>query len=359
MEIFAAAASYAAYQTSNVLLSPLIVGWGAYLADKAIRNNIQRECPIRLPAARIHEWNSLFPNNRSFFDELSTVENSHWHWANLTNQAPALELIAKSMNSWGRDIVESAPPNLLHRVTESWKWGSDAHPYGNLRSSHLVLPPARGMLLVGPEGAGKRHVAQGLAALLFDHCWEPSEDEDSAERTRQPVLQILAEDHGDWPGDRDGLDRRNGGLDGLHSAKKKIVDHIQIREGLGSVVIVHHMEHLTNSLLEEFSEVLSGKSNNLSYDSSDGKVEAACDGVLFIFTSKRVGTRRIMQEIQDSGGIDELDYDSMVSSIRREVENFPGKNFADVSHSISCTFSHLFANQLDYINEHFPQFVAM
>mmetsp|Transcript_24561 Transcript_24561/g.47554 ORF Transcript_24561/g.47554 Transcript_24561/m.47554 type:complete len:463 (+) Transcript_24561:367-1755(+) len=331
MEVFAAVAPYGevltqAYQTSNVFLPSVIVGWGAFLAHKVMSNNLPRECPIRIPAARIHEWNSPSLTNRTFFDELSFIENSHWHWANLTCQAPALELIAKSIDTWGSDIVESAPPNLIHRVTESWKRGRAAHPYGNLRSSDLILPPARGMLLVGPEGAGKRHIAQGLAALLFDHCWEPSEEEDSSERNRQPVLLILADDHVHWSND--------DGLDNLHPVTKEIVDHVKVHEGLGSVVIVHHIEHLPDSIFEVLSEVMSGKSNNLSYDSFGEKVEAVCDGTLFIFTSKRLGTRRMMQEIQDSAGIDDLDYDSLVSSIRREVEKLSGRKFIDSLSSV-------------------------
>jgi len=182
------------------------------------------------------------------------------------------------------------------------------------------------MLLVGPEGAGKRHIAQGLAALLFDHCWEPSEEEDSSERNRQPVLLILADDHVHWSND--------DGLDNLHPVTKEIVDHMKVHEGLGSVVIVHHIEHLPDSIFEVLSEVMSGKSNNLSYDSFGEKVEAVCDGTLFIFTSKRLGTRRMMQEIQDSAGIDDLDYDSLVSSIRREVEKLSGRKFIDSLSSV-------------------------
>ena len=107
------------------------------------------------------------------------------------------------------------------------------------------------------------------------------------------------------------------------SMKESIVNHIQRREGLGSVVILHHIELMPPTIVSEISQVLNGKSHSLIFQSLDNEqlVEANCNGTVFIMTSKAWGTTSIIRHVVHNNGWNVLrSRDSLTSSIRQEVD---------------------------------------
>lgn len=228
--------------------------------------------------------------------------------------------------------MKTASATIVHRMASCWRLGAKRYYDNHLLSSAVILPSAIAMLLVGPEGTGKFYIAKRVASVLFDHCDQSLWSGNSSELMRQPILEIFAEDYfGSSSIGEDDIDPVEG-LEGLDPLKPMMIDHLKKREGFGSAIILHHIEHLPISLLSDISEVLSGKTNILSYTSRDGEVvEAVCDGTLFLFTSKDWGTRSILREVQIHGGIDRSSRDSVISSIRHEVGKTTGNEFERVS----------------------------
>ena len=78
-----------------------------------------------------------------------------------------------------------------------------------------------------------------------------------------------------------------------------LVNHIRSRDGLGSVIIIHHIESLPAQVLSEIAQVVNGKSSTLSYGTFDDKlVEASCNGTVFIMTSRQWGTNSLFHHIE-------------------------------------------------------------
>ncbi len=324
-------------------------------------------CSIRLPAARniqLHLPRGVTPHPGSalgttIFEGLSTDEAISQFGVRLPSQSLAVTLIAEGIDSWGRDIVASAPAPLVHLMATGWKSDDSGNSNIKIPSSELFLPPATAILLVGPEGVGKLHLSRSVARLLLGHCTAFDQNEVLScqcyredyptcsqsggnictETTLQSnatvgfpvdgVLEILAEDYAHFS-DNDIRDHRSE-IEGSSQLRRRIVEHIRYRESLGSVIIIQHVEHFPVSLLSDIFRVLSGKSYTLSYNASGGAVEASCNGTLFLFTSKQWGTRSIFREIQRNGGMARLHREQLISSIRREVISHTNLQMSKVS----------------------------
>lgn len=325
-------------------------------------------CFIRLPAARntqLHLPRGAIPPTRSafnniIFEGLSTDEAINQFGVQLPPQSLAVKLIAEGVNSWGRDIFASASAPLVHLLATGWRSDNKRNSKDKTSSSELMFPPATGMLLVGPEGVGKLHLSRSVARVLLDHCsafdqnevlnhqshrdddpscLDYSEENTCSGTTLQSiatvgssldgVLEILAEDYAHLSAndiiDRGDEDERSSRL------RRQIVEHIRIRESVGSVIIIQHIEDFPIPLLSDISKVLSGKSNTLSYNTSEGTVKATCNGALFLFTSRKWGSRSIFRQIQMNDGIAGLHRERLISSIRREVDSQTDMQLSNVS----------------------------
>jgi len=259
----------------------------------------------------------------------------------LPSQNMALQLIARGIDSWGESMVEditttftttasSSSVEVVHRMASFMMMrmghrasssataatissSSSSSNSGNGRNKEndvgvtlqeWMLPPAKGFLFVGPAGVGKLHVAQHVADWFFAHCNSNNNnssnksgggsdksctDDDDSDEMRNPVLQIIG-------GDDDKTIRRN------------IIQHIQHRKGLGSVIIIHHIEQLhDNGLLSDIVKVLNGNANTIPYSNDDDDVdeknqEVSCNGTIFLLTSEQWGTKRMFQMIQRNKG---------------------------------------------------------
>jgi len=323
-------------------------------------------CFIRLPAARntqFHLPRGAIPPARSafnsiIFEGLSIDEAINQFGAQLPPQSLAVKLIAEGINSWGRDILASASAPLVHLLATGWRSDNKRNSNDKIPSSELILPPATGMLLVGPEGVGKLHLSRSVAHVLLDHCAAFDQNELlNHQRHREDfpscsdysrgitcsgttlqsiatvgssldgVLEILAEDYAHLA-NNDIIDQ--GDEDERSSrVRRRIVEHIRIRESLGSVIIIQHIENFPISLLSDITKVLSGKSYTLSYNTSEGTVEATCNGVLFLFTSRKWGSRSIFRQIQMKDGITGLHREHLISSVRREVNSHTDMQFSN------------------------------
>ena len=333
-----------------------------------IRVNKERvACPIRIQAA----WNrhTLLPrgvaNNNNNNDDgdgtimegFSTEESLRQQLASLPSQNIALQQIAQGIDSWGESMVEdnTYSVDVLHGMARFMtRMGMDTDSIASSSSSssttHSVvqhecpshhdtidhcdvndkenvtlkwmLPPAKGFLFVGPAGVGKLHVAQHLANWFFAHCKGNSErsdascssdydDVDNKEKMRNPVLEIIAGDN---------MSELEGG--GGVSRRRSIIEHIQRRKGLGSVIIIHHIEHLgDDGLLSDIFKVLNGHTNTLPYVHDDNDEAASCDGTVFLLTTEQWGTKRIFQMIQQNDGLENLPREGLLSAIRWEVDS--------------------------------------
>lgn len=204
----------------------------------------------------------------------------------LSPQNMALKIIAERIDAWELS-AQSSTSSVDSSVDEDASW-------------HYILPPAIGFLLVGPEGVGKMRIARQLAHynMLREDC---SDDTSWS----HGVLEVSVV----------------SGLERAHSTKQLIVDHIRSREGLGSVIIVHHIETIPGPLLADIAHIIRGKYHSISYQTSNNLVDASCRGTVFIMTSRRWGTSSIFQIIKQNGGLSRLRSESLVKTIRREVED--------------------------------------
>ena len=112
-----------------------------------------------------------------------------------------------------------------------------------------------------------------------------------------------------------------GDLERSQSITEKIVNHLNSRDGLGSVIIIHHIESMPMQTISEILDVLSGKHHSLSYQASIDAVEASCNGTVFVMTSRQFGTNSIFQVIKQNGGLNRMSKESLVESIRRDVDD--------------------------------------
>ena len=243
----------------------------------------------------------------------------------LSPQNLALKVISERMDTWGNDLVELAPVTLLRQMSSAME--SSVRRSSNDESSFLIdketlsewiLPPAIGFFVVGSAGVGKLTIAHRLAHLLLGHCLDgkaSSEQHDNIDG----VLEVgMSEQDDDNDNDPIRHEERT------HSMKERIVNHIQRREGLGSVAILHHIESTPPMVVSEFSQVLNGKSHSLSFQSLDNElVEANCNGTVFIMTSNVWGTNSIIQHLVQNNGWNVLrSRDSLISSIHQEVNSY-------------------------------------
>ena len=251
------------------------------------------ELPICLHAAPDNRKTWSARCGTAYRDDTSTSESAVDSWStedylrqtigtSLSPQNMALKIIAKRLDTWGLLSVEEAQASA------------------SSGDSSLVLPPAIGFLLVGPEGVGKMRTARRLEHyLLAGHC----SNETSLSRGD---LEVLVEP---------------GNVERAQSMKEMIVDHIRSRGGLGSVIIIHHIESMPVPFVTEISQVISGKFHSLSYQTPENLVEASCNGTVFVMTSRQWGTKSIFQTIQQNGGLNRLSRETLIKSIRREVED--------------------------------------
>ena len=192
-----------------------------------------------------------------------------------------------------------------------------------------ILPPAKGFLLVGSEGVGKLHIARRLAKLLLGHCSKPSSISD-------------VPNNGDIDQELEGLLVINAGEyeDLFQSAiMELLVNHIHSRDGLGSVIIIHHIESLPAQVIHEIVQVVNGESSTLSYGTSDDKlVETSCNGTVFIITSMQWGTNSLFQHIEQYNGSKGLhrNRESLIYSIRDEVVSHLDSSNKFASVSVHC-----------------------
>jgi hypothetical protein len=302
------------------------------------------------------------------------------------SQTLALQIIAGGIDSWGQDLIENASVDTVQLMATSVMKRTASSPSSSLNSNvqnhhhhhhddaasiincenngndisssstsscsannnennaatllEWILPPAKGFLFVGPAGVGKLHVAQRVADWFFAHCnnrdisssssrssiqssWPDDDDDDDdneMRKTNHPVLQILA----------------TGGIhDDSTTAKtrRSIIQHLQRRKGLGSVIIIHHIENLDDSLLSDIVHVLNGDANTIpNCADDDGKIdydkiddELSSDGTVFLLTSEQWGTKRIFQMIQRNNGLTSEGLlpmnEGLLSGIRLEVDS--------------------------------------
>ena len=307
-------------------------------------------CPIRIPAASNHHFSlpkgaNIHPKNIEEGDVatgLSTEEFLRQSiGASISPHNLAISLLSEGIDKWGKGLIESAPVALVHRMSTAVDTGLWIEADINDSSTRQwILPPAMGLLLVGPEGVGKLHTARLLSYWMFSHCSLPISEQDSLctssssindghyytnsgvgqQRTPQNisgVLEILGEDNTFTQLlEKDVHDDDN-------AAKASIINHLIQRQQQGSVIVLHHIEAFPPELLSELSQVINGKSQHLSYTNSDGtEISASTNGTIFIFTSKQWGTKSIFQEIRKNRmrtiGMHRT---SLLSSVRWEVDS--------------------------------------
>lgn len=112
-----------------------------------------------------------------------------------------------------------------------------------------------------------------------------------------------------------------GEIQSSHYILETIVNHINGHEEVGSVIIIPHIESMPIQIIRDVSYVLSGKYHSLSYQTRECKfVEASCNGSVFILTSRLFGVKTIFQIINENNGLHRLSSESLITSIRRNVD---------------------------------------
>ena len=277
-----------------------------YNDKDGMQDKVVSACPINIPAIR----NNHLPTEDQLRQTIGT---------SLSPQNLALQLIADGLDAWGDSFVVEQVPIIDEGYIDE----------KILAESNLL--PATGFLLVGSEGVGKFHIARRLAKLLLEHCSEPSSISDvpnngdtSSKQDLEGLLVINAVDYEDL----------------FQSAiMELLVNHIHSRDGLGSVIIIHHIESLPAQVIHEIAQVVNGESSTLSYGTSDDKlVETSCNGTVFIMTSRQWGTNSLFQHIEQYNGSKGLhrNRESLIYSIRDEVDSHLDSSNKFASVSVYC-----------------------
>ena len=286
--------------------------------DSHATTDIQNQKDIKVDELELPICMHAAPDNRktwsarcgtAYRDDSSTSESAVGSWStedylrqmigtSLSPQNMALKIIAERLDTWGLLSVEEAQASASSGDSSS------------------ALPPAIGFLLVGPEGVGKMRTARRLEQyLLAGHCSDDT-------YLSRGVLEVLV---------------APGNVERAQSMTEMIVDHIHSRGGLGSVIIIHHIESMPVSFVTEISHVISGKYHSLSYQTPENLVEASCNGTVFVMTSRQWGTKSIFQTIQQNGGMNRLSRETLIKSIRREVEEAHWAHLSKLA-SVSVNF---------------------
>jgi hypothetical protein len=357
--------SYAAHEVTLAVVNFAIQSSPTVASKNGKANHQQHKqnaftktwCPIRVPAA--NNRHTSLPRGANVDTGINDDVNSFFGMsteeflrqsigASLSPQNLALKLLAEGIDSWGLNLVEAASIPLVHRMSVATETGLWVHESNDDYTQQWILPPAMGMLFVGPEAVGKFHTARLLSHWLFGHCKRVdakqtdescatsstevnqqycTEDliSNAAANSKTPttphelnvVLEIEATEYANNHNDE------SNDQDSAHRIKKSIIKHILEREHQGSVIILHHIEDIPLTLLSELSHVINGKFQELSYTNHVGsEISASTDGTIFVFTSKQWGTKNIFEEIQRNGmRTNGLCRDTLLSSVRREVDS--------------------------------------
>jgi hypothetical protein len=209
----------------------------------------------------------------------------------LSPQNLALKTISERIDAW--EIV-----SRLDDVDDSYIH-HDTHI-----TSKFNLPPAIGIVIVGQEGVGKLRTARRLAHYLLSGN-NSLEGNDGG-----GALEINVNT-------RDNIDRLQS------SVTETIVNFMHQREGIGSVIIIHHIEAMPIPIMADIANLLSGNHNTISYQASNGTtISTSCNGTLFVLTSQ-IGARSILQSIEQNHGLKRLNREMLIESVRRELNNSP------------------------------------
>jgi hypothetical protein len=212
----------------------------------------------------------------------------------LSPQNLALKIISERIDAW--EIVsrsDDVDNSYIHHDTNI--------------TSKFNLPPAIGILIVGPEGVGKLRTARRLAHYLLagNNSLEGNDGGGDG-----GALEINVDT-------RDNIDRLQS------SITETIVNYMHQREGVGSVIIIHHIEAMSIPIMTDIANVLSGNHNTISYQASNGTtILTSCNGTLFVLTSQ-IGTRSILQSIEQNQGLKRLNREMLIESVRRELNDSP------------------------------------
>ena len=214
----------------------------------------------------------------------------------LSPQNLALKIISERIDAW---VIVSRSDDVdisyIHNDTNI--------------TSKFNLPPAIGILIVGPEGVGKLRTARRLANYLLPG--NNSLEDKVLSGDGGGVLEINVDT-------RDNVDRLQT------SVTETIVNYIYQREEHGSVIIIHHIELMPIPIMTDIANVLSGNHNTISYQASNGTtISTSCHGTLFVLTSLQIGARSILQSIKQNQGLKHLNKELLVESVRRELNDYP------------------------------------
>lgn len=277
-------------------------------------------CPIRIPAAsyriaHTHRDAKIISEGIMIDTVWSTEEHLRQTiGTSLSPQNLALKIISERLDLWGNDLVETTPMALLQNM--SLALVSSSHDEKGFLIdkdvvSEWILPPAFGLFIVGTAGVGKRTIAHQLAQSLLGHCRDVSRQD-----IIDGVLEVVMSRYD--TGESFHQEER------VQSLKELIVNHVHLREGLGSVVILHHIESMPPSIVSDIIQVLNGKAHAITYISLDNElVEANCNGTVFVMTSKVWGTNSIFRHLEKNGSWNVMQSrDKLISSVREQVDSY-------------------------------------
>eukprot|EP00984_Skeletonema_dohrnii_P017992 scaffold8307_cov75-Skeletonema_dohrnii-CCMP3373.AAC.2 len=333
--------------------------------NNVIQVNRERvACPIRLQAA--YNRHTLLPrrvanNNNNNDDDaarimegFSTEESLRQQllMSSLPSQNIALQMIAQGIDSWGESMVEDTTNSVevLHRMASSMtRMGGrtdsacDSSPYKCCTQHEFSSHDTDGGDISDKENVTLEWILPPASST--------DDDVDNEDNTRNPVLEII-------PGDT------VAGVEGGDevSRRRSIIEHIQRRKGLGSVIIIHHIEHLHDKgLLSDIVKVLNGNANTIpyAYDDNDDEEKmnevVSCDGTVFLRTSEQWGTKRMLQVMQRNDGLKNLPRKdcfrgsdgSMVSRVVGQVSRYSLGTVRCVTSALEYTVG---VDQVDYLD---------
>lgn len=240
--------------------------------------------------------------------DFSSMREELWaSEAKLDAQSFAVEMISREIYPWAREFGEG------------------------------IIPPAKGILILEPVKTGKSFLAGKFASMLFDHCSvTPDSRESISLNATETCSPITDPSHGailELDVKKHVLLDDSIKVDSINNMKKMIVEHQIRRKGLGSVIIIKHIDRLPIEELDSFSEAMKVKSGTSSYFSPDaGRVSTNTDGTLFLFTSKTWGVNSIQEAfLDDRGKRTGTRRGSFINSIKNEIDRSTNSNFRSVS----------------------------
>lgn len=283
-DLFSSCAKVGQYFLSGLLLNAYVdvtgrLGSMGVLSD--VMDDEKPTCSPLIPKPIITS------NNESLVDSYRSVIEEYL-LERVVGQHRAVRALASALEHWNNEIIGA--PTSRSFVT----------------------------ILSGPVGVGKLETVRHLTALLFDHCDSMNNrtllhirGSDLMQTETATQFDTFGESAHNLIASPKGAE--NSGLEAM------VLNHLKSNHGRGSVVVIEHLEKISDDALDSFYQLLEQCRLYIPDEDAMQNRNIDCSNVLFLLTTDR-GTDKIFELIVRHGNVRNLPMDELTYSVREAVD---------------------------------------